>query len=88
MNTLPNTTHYLSHAADAVGDACDNCPSTPNVAQTDTDADGAGDACDGDDDGDGPLDPAAHCPDPSCGIPIGCSSLPHARCSRCSRCSR
>jgi hypothetical protein len=30
----------------------DNCPDTPNQFQTDTDNDGAGDACDDDDDGD------------------------------------
>ncbi len=38
---------------DFVGEDCDNCPATPNGSQTDTDGDGAGDACDGDDDGDG-----------------------------------
>ncbi len=27
------------------GDACDNCPLTPNPAQTDSDGDGVGDAC-------------------------------------------
>ena len=33
-------------ATDGIGDACDNCPGIPNVAQTDTDSDNIGDACD------------------------------------------
>jgi hypothetical protein len=35
---------------DGVEDAVDNCPSVPNPLQEDRDVDGAGDACDGDDD--------------------------------------
>ncbi|MBK8238188.1 MAG: trypsin-like serine protease [Deltaproteobacteria bacterium] len=31
---------------DGVGDACDNCPSTPNPTQRNSDADGRGDHCD------------------------------------------
>jgi uncharacterized repeat protein (TIGR01451 family) len=38
---------------DGVPDSGDNCPTQSNGAQTDTDADGAGNACDTDDDGDG-----------------------------------
>jgi ligand-binding sensor domain-containing protein len=40
----------------------DNCPVVANLAQVDTDADGRGDACDADDDGDGVLDAADLCP--------------------------
>lgn len=39
--------------ADNIPDSSDNCPTVPNVRQTDTDGDQSGDACDTDDDGDG-----------------------------------
>ena len=42
--------------ADDTCDALDNCPAAANRDQADLDEDGAGDACDDDDDGDGALD--------------------------------
>jgi hypothetical protein len=39
----------------------DNCPDVRNGDQTDTDADGQGDTCDADDDGDGVLDGGDNC---------------------------
>ncbi len=52
---------------DGVPDATDNCPAVANPAQTDTDNDGIGDACDStpngpDDDGDGVADSRDNCP--------------------------
>ena len=47
---------------DGVDDVNDNCPDTANADQTDSDGDGAGDACDDDDDGDGVLDEGDNCP--------------------------
>ena len=41
----------------------DNCPLVPNPAQTDTDGDGRGDACDNDRDNDGVPDLTDNCPD-------------------------
>jgi len=47
---------------DGIPDEYDNCPYDFNPDQTDTDGDGAGDACDGDDDDDGVADPEDNCP--------------------------
>jgi hypothetical protein len=44
--------------SDGVGDNSDNCLLNSNSDQLDTDSDGAGDACDSDDDGDGLVDEA------------------------------
>jgi hypothetical protein len=45
---------------DGVRNAADNCRTTPNADQADTDADGAGDACE-DDDGDGVINFSDNC---------------------------
>jgi hypothetical protein len=47
---------------DGVSDARDNCPMVTNQDQLDTDHDGLGDACDGDDDNDGLADEDDNCP--------------------------
>jgi hypothetical protein len=58
--------------SDGVADTVDNCPLVPNPAQTDTDGDGLGNACDDDDDDDAfddsvesylGTDPLDACPD-------------------------
>jgi YVTN family beta-propeller protein len=45
--------HFSTNDGDTIPAEQDNCPNIPNQAQTDTDLDGAGDACDLDDDNDG-----------------------------------
>jgi len=47
---------------DGISNTCDNCPTTSNAAQTDTDGDGLGDACDSDSDGDGIANGSDNCP--------------------------
>lgn len=57
----PNDYPLLDGDNDGVGDLLDNCPGIPNSSQEDTDADGAGNACDGDDDDDGIPDGLDNC---------------------------
>jgi hypothetical protein len=52
----------LDGDGDGVLDDADNCPQTANPSQTDSDGDGAGDACDGDWDGDSIDNASDNCP--------------------------
>ena len=52
---------YDDFDRDGAIDARDTCPGLPNQDQRDTDRDGSGDACDGDDDNDGVADAADLC---------------------------
>ena len=62
--------------ADGIPDGGDNCANTANASQLDTDGDGAGDACDTDDDGDSLADGVDCAPaDPLQGLPGAVASL-------------
>ncbi len=54
--------HYGDNDADTIVNNLDNCRDASNQTQTDTDSDGAGDACDTDDDNDTVLDASDNCP--------------------------
>lgn len=62
-----NSTNTADGDSDGVGDVCDNCPTTANPSQVDTNQNGYGDACDptsyGDGDGDGVPNSFDNCPD-------------------------
>lgn len=55
-STVEVTVTLSDADSDGIADGVDNCPAVANSAQTDTDGDGMGNVCDGDDDGDGVSD--------------------------------
>ena len=66
INTIPDPEQPQDTDNDGVVNTSDNCPNTANPAQTDTDTDGVGDACDtmnnNDTDGDGIVNGSDNCP--------------------------
>lgn len=60
--SLAGCGRFIDSDLDGIDDDADTCPSLPGVSQRDTDGDGAGDACDDDDDADLVLDAADSCP--------------------------
>jgi hypothetical protein len=55
------TISQVDNDNDGVPDGSDNCPTTPNADQVDTEGDGIGNVCDDDDDNDGVLDVTDDC---------------------------
>lgn len=51
-NIISSTSFYVDTDNDTISDQLDNCPLVSNINQMDTDNDGAGNACDPDDDND------------------------------------